>query len=119
MKRENIIANQVAQTNRVEARNYASWINAIIESAGLDKKVYTNFKSLSSEKIPGNTEFIFIDDSQIEKLLFCQNCDYLFLLKIETLQKRLTTMINEKLSLINYEILFNDSTYMLINKKPF
>jgi cell division protein FtsL len=119
MKRENIIANQVEQTNRVEARNYASWINAIIESARLDKKVYTNFKSLSSEKIPGNTEFIFIDDSQIEKLLFCQNCDYLFLLKIETLQKRLTTMINEKLSLINYEILFNDSTYMLINKKPF
>jgi len=117
MKKENIIAHQVDQVNRVEARNYAEWINTIIESIKLDKNVYTNFKSLSTEKVPGNVNFKFVDNSQIEELLFCQTCEHLFLLKIELLPKSLITLINEKSSLINFDTLFNDGTYILINKK--
>ena len=117
MKKENIIAHQVVQINRVEARNYADWMSTIIETFGFEKKVYTNFKSLTTEIIPGIAEYIFLDDDQIEKLLFCQNCDYLFLLKIELLQKSLVTLINENSPLINCEILYNDGTFVFLKKK--
>jgi len=83
----------------------------------LDKEVYTNFRSLSTEKVPGNLNFKFVDKNQIEELLFSQTCENLFLLKIELLPKSLITLINKKSTLINFDTLFNDGTYILINKK--
>ena len=117
LSKENILAHQVEQVNRVEARNYANWTNTIIESLKLDKEVYTNFRSLSTEKVPGNLNFKFVDKNQIEELLFSQTCENLFLLKIELLPKSLITLINKKSTLINFDTLFNDGTYILINKK--
>lgn len=117
MTKENIIAHQIEQVNQVEARNYADWMNTIIESSKLDKKVYTNFKSLSTEKVPGDLDFKFLDKNQLEELLLCQTCEQLFLLKIELLPKSLITLIDEKSSSIKFETLFNDGTFILLNMK--
>ena len=118
MKKENIIAHKVDQINRVEARNYADWINTIIESTKLDKDIYTNFKSFSTEKVPGNIDFKFMDEKQLEQKLLCKTCEHLFLLKIELLPESLLTLINEKSPQINFGTLFNDGNFILLNKRP-
>jgi hypothetical protein len=115
LRAENIIDCQHKLTEQVEARNYADWMDTIVESSGFEKQVYTNFNSISTEKIPGELEFIFLNESELENRLFCKTCRYLLFLKTVLLNNELKSKIDSEISKSNFEVLFDDGDFMLLN----
>ncbi|MGB5893231.1 MAG: hypothetical protein WBG58_03565, partial [Ignavibacteriaceae bacterium] len=110
----NIVDHQRKSIEQVDTRNYADWMNTIVESSGLDKQVYTNFKAISEEKVPGNLKYIYLNKDELEKNLSYVTGNYLFFLKTDLLDADLKTKIDEKISEAGSEVLFNDGVYSLI-----
>ena len=110
----NIVDHQRKSIAQVDARNYADWMNTIVESSGFDNQVYTNFKAISEEKVPGNLKFIYVNKDKLEKDLSYNTGNYLFFLKTALLETDIKAMIDLKISQFNYKVLFNDGDYLLL-----
>jgi len=113
----NIVDHQRKSIAQVDARNYADWMNTIIESSRLEKQVYTNFKAISTEKIPGDLIFIFLNENELENQFTCTTCKYLIFLKTAYLKNDSRAMIDLEISRSNYKVLFDDGDYLLLAKQ--
>jgi len=113
----NIVDHQRKSIAQVDARNYADWMNTIIESSRLEKQVYTNFKAISTEKIPGDLRFIFLNENELENQFTCTTCKYLIFLKTAYLKNDSRAMIDLEISRSNYKVLFDDGDYLLLAKQ--
>lgn len=111
---ENIIAHQKKSIERVDARNYADWMNTIIESSGFDKQVYTNFKAISEEKVPGDLKFIYLNIDELKKYISNDNNNQPFFLKTDLLGVDLKAIIDMKILNSQAETFFDDGVYSLI-----
>ena len=114
IKNDDIVLHQQKQIERIDARNYAEWMNTIIQSSGLNNIVYTNFESISKEKVPGNLNFSILSEKEIESYFAGATENYLFFLKISLLSKDLKSQVDLKISQAHYEELFNDGNYILL-----
>lgn len=111
---KNIIDHQNKLTEQVDARNYAAWMNTVIESSGIDKQVYTNFKAISEEKVPGELDFIYLNMDELKKYISDENCNQPFFLKTDLLGTDLKATIDMKISNSHTKILFDDGDYSLL-----
>ncbi|MGE5810917.1 MAG: hypothetical protein ACM339_05410 [Ignavibacteria bacterium] len=111
---KNIIDHQNKLTEQVDARNYAAWMNTVIESSGIDKQVYTNFKAISEEKVPGELEFIYLNMDELKKYISDENGNQQFFLKTDLLGTDLKATIDMKISNSHTKILFDDGDYSLL-----
>ena len=114
LKEDYVVAHQQKLIEQVDARNYAAWMNTLIESLGFDKKVYTNFKSISEEKVPGDLKFIYLNNDALEKQLSNNNVNQPFFLKTDLLGSDLKAKIDMKISNSQTESFFDDGVYSLI-----
>lgn len=116
-KEEDIIHRQRLLVDQVDARNYAEWMSTVIESSGLvGERIYTNFKTISTEKIPGNLEFIYLNDEELEDHVSCKSCKYLLFFKTTSLKNNLKAKIDLGISKLDYDVLYDDGDYLLISK---
>jgi hypothetical protein len=114
IKKDDIFSHQQKQTEQIDARNYAEWMNTIIESSGFNKQVYTNFKAISEDKVPGNLKFIYLNKDEIEKYFSNENFNQCFFLKTDLLDMDLKVKINRITSKSKSKVLFDDGDYSLI-----
>jgi len=114
LKQEYIVDHQRKLIEQVDARNYADWMDTIIESSRLNKQVYTNFKPISEEKVPGDLKFIYLNNDELEKYLSNVNGNQLFFIKTDLLTSDLKTKIDIEISQTKSEVLFDDRVYSLI-----
>jgi len=92
-------------------------MSTVIESSGLvGERIYTNFKTISTEKIPGNLEFIYLNDEELEDHVSCKSCKYLLFFKTTSLKNNLKAKIDLGISKLDYDVLYDDGDYLLISK---
>ncbi len=107
---------QQTQFLKVDARNYYSRINTIINSAKLNKNVLTNFPSICSEKIPREINFTYLDETEILKILNGKNYSQknLLFLRVNNLNSEIKSRIISEIKSGKYQALYDDGDYLFI-----
>jgi hypothetical protein len=103
-------------TERVEARNYSMWLETIIKSKRMESKIYTNYESISIEKIPVELNFVYLDSDQLEKYFIREEPGVLYFLKLNLLNEQMEQYIENNITLKKYESLFSDDNYIFLSK---
>lgn len=114
IKSENILLHQKKLLEIVDARNYGAWVNTIITSAGLDRTIYTNFKTISEENRE-KLNFVYKNDFELTELLKKHYPNEQFFLNRELLSLENIKMIDELLSENKIDMLFDDGEFVLFN----
>jgi hypothetical protein len=109
---ENIVRCQQKGTEQVDARNYAAWLNTIVQSSGLDKNIHTNFKAISAERQTGKLSFSFSESNELEEMLISGSQGKLFFIKTDLISSDFKSVINEKAASGEINILFDDGSYI-------
>ena len=112
-----IINHQKEEFAEVDARNYYQTISTIIKSAGLNNKVFTNFKAICSEKIPRDIEFFYIDNynvfEKLNKFSDSQSKQYLF--KLNDLNDQTKEIIKDRIAKKSINVLYDDGNYFFMS----
>ena len=111
---ENILQHQKRGVERVDSRNYSFWLNTIVQSSGLDKTIYTNFRPISEEIIPGDLTVLYFEEKDLEKVFEENASQHLIFLKIDLLNDEIKDIIIMRISNNQYEVLFDDGDYLFL-----
>ena len=111
---EAMVQHQKRGVERVDARNYSSWVNTIVQSAGLENRIYTNFKAISTEKISGELTFVYLEEESLKKVFEENASRNLIFLKMNLLSIGIKEIINMRISNNQYEVLFDDGDYLFL-----
>ena len=111
------IKHQQNEFDKVDARNYYFRINTIAQSTKLDRKVYTNFKAICTEKIPRDIEFDYIANKTVEDVFEGKHTSIIktYFLRLDYLQEQLKIKIRDGIAIKKINILYDDGDYLLIN----
>ncbi len=100
----NIIAYQQAAFEKVEARNYYSWIELILKDEAISDSVYTNFKYIVGDSLPRDIKFKFVPNIS-KTSLSLRNNSYYFL-KSDILDTETKNYVKKKIKEGVYEANF-------------
>ncbi|HQF42218.1 MAG TPA: hypothetical protein PK073_04825 [Ignavibacteriaceae bacterium] len=116
LTKQNILDCQRDQFDKVDARNYYQTLNTIVKSGGLDKTVFTNFESISNEKIPRNITFVFVGNKELVNIL--QDTSYVentkLFIKRDVSENQLNNAITNSLLNDKSQNLFEDDEYIFL-----
>jgi hypothetical protein len=114
-----IIQHQQNEFDVVDARNYYFRINTIIQSAKLDKNVYTNFKTICTEKIPREIAFDYLDNKTVEEIFDRKSPSKIktYFLRLDYLEEQTKININKNIASGIFNVLYDDGQYLLISSK--
>jgi len=114
--KENILNCQKNQFDKVDARNYYQTLNTIVKSGGYDSTIFTNFKSILTERIPRDINFIYLSEKEIEKLLNQKATTHqtVLFIKKDNSNKDLSKAISNNLINNKSEILLEDNDYIFL-----
>jgi len=112
-----IIKHQQNEFDIVDARNYYFRVNTILQGAKLDRNVFTNFKSICSEKVKRNIEFSHIENNRLLKYLedSSEIESKIIFIKLNELDNQRIEDIRNLISSKKFQILFDDRDYILIS----
>ncbi len=109
-----IIESQKASFEKVEARNYYSWIEMIMKVEN-NTSVYTNFSYIVKDSLPRDIKFEFIPEVSKSSLLNLKN-SYIFL-KSDFLDYQTKDFLKNKFAEGRYTLILDDSSYLLFLTK--
>lgn len=111
-----IVQHQQNEFDKVDARNYYFRVNTIIQSANLDKRVYTNFKPICTEKIPREIEFDYLDNKIVEDIFDGNSTSIIktYFLRFDYLSQQIKDEIREGVLNKKLNVFYDDSNYILI-----
>ena len=114
-----IIKHQQNEFDIVDARNYYFRINTIVQAAKLEKKVYTNFKAICTEKIPREIAFDYLDNKSIEDIFDRNSATKIktYFLRLDYLQEQTKLNIRKSIVIGIFNVLYDDGDYILINER--
>ena len=114
-----IIKHQQNEFDIVDARNYYFRIITIVQAAKLEKKVYTNFKAICTEKIPRDIVFDYLDNKSIENIFNKNSATKIktYFLKLDYLQEQTKLNIRKSKVIGSFNVLYDDGDYILINER--
>jgi len=114
-----IVQHQQNEFDKVDARNYYFRVNTIVQSAKVDKKVYTNFEAISTEKIPREIEFVYLDSKRIEDIFDGTLTSKIktYFLRLDYLQEQTKLNIRNSIAAEHFQVLYDDGEYLLIGSK--
>ena len=110
LSEKNIINYQRTSFEKVEARNYYSWINMILKNEDVSDSVYTNFKYILKDSIPRDIKFKFIRNIS-KSSLFSLKDSYVFL-KSDILDQETKTYLKQKFTDGKYKLILDDNNYL-------
>jgi hypothetical protein len=82
----------------------------------MESKIYTNYESISIEKIPVELNFVYLDSDQLEKYFIREEPGVLYFLKLNLLNEQMEQYIENNITLKKYESLFSDDNYIFLSK---
>jgi hypothetical protein len=112
-----IVQYQQNEFDKVDARNYYFRINTIIQGTKLEKKVYTNFKAICTEKIQRDIEFDYVDNKSVEEIFNRKPVSKVktYFLRLDYLEEQTKISINKNIASGDFKVLYDDGDYILIN----
>jgi hypothetical protein len=111
-----ILECQKDQEARVDARNYYQIITAILKGDETQKSIFTNFKAITTEKIPRDLNFNYLNNSKIKEVIndTATNQKLGLFIKKDTLDKQLSSAIKNSLTSGKSDNLFENNQYIFI-----
>jgi hypothetical protein len=113
-----IVQHQQDEFDIVDARNYYFRVNTIVQSAKIEKKIYTNFKPICIEKIPREIKIDYIDNKTVEDIFngkFSPKIKTYFL-RLDYLKEKTKLNIRKSITAGSLTVLYDDGEYLLINE---